>query len=85
VRKVDNLEDCPAFDGDPCTVRAAALAASLLAEPVRLVNKMAMLEPSGGMAVPWHQDSAYLPIVPPSAVLLVWTALEAASVPVMPW
>ena len=80
VRKIDNLEDCqPLFDNPRFASKVQATVRAMLGEEPVLFNSMSMFKPAaGGMEMPWHQDTAYLTFDPPSAVVVVWIALDAA-------
>ena len=57
-----------------------AICRKLMNEDVTLSQDMALLKPPGGGAEkPWHQDTAYFTISPPTAVIGTWTALDAAT------
>lgn len=53
---------------------------SLLHSDVQMIQDMALLKPAHvGREKPWHQDTAYFAITPPTGVLGTWTALDPAT------
>jgi phytanoyl-CoA hydroxylase len=61
--------------------RLSALVGDLLGEPPVLFQDMALIKPPGvGSEKPWHQEAAYFDVLPLSAVVGVWIALDDATV-----
>jgi phytanoyl-CoA hydroxylase len=53
---------------------------ALAGADVRMIQDMALLKPPMvGREKPWHQDTAYFQIEPPTGVVGTWTALDAAT------
>ncbi|HET6337493.1 MAG TPA: phytanoyl-CoA dioxygenase family protein, partial [Polyangiales bacterium] len=80
VRKVQGLGHCaPWFEHTGFKVRMHRTASQLLgADPV-LFDEMALLKPPhGGMAMPLHQDNAYITYSPPESVIVFWIAIDPA-------
>jgi len=60
--------------------RLFSIAQRLMGEQLVLSQDMALLKPpGGGVEKPWHQDTAYFAISPPTAVIGTWTALDEAT------
>lgn len=52
---------------------------SLIGPDIKLFGSQCFMKPPGGIAKPYHQDSAYFP-VEPREIVTCWTALDDATV-----
>lgn len=80
VRKVQGLEECaPWFEDCEFKPRMRRMAEQLIGVDPILFDEMALLKPAyGGMAMPLHQDNAYLTFCPPESVIAFWIAIDPA-------
>ncbi len=80
VRKINRCaENDPLFRSHAADPAILEIVAALIGPDIKLFGSQCFMKPPGGVAKPWHQDSAYFPIEP-MALVTCWTALDEVTV-----
>ncbi len=80
IRKINRCAQNDAvFMRLACNEKVLDIVEQLIGPNIKLYGSQCFMKPPGGVAKPWHQDSAYFTIEPRSLVTC-WTALDEVTV-----